>query len=67
MVWECAFTGKLGLTSEQNTFLHLNEDILPTQTIPNEWTPDMVMEDFEKDGFLQMMDDLNTAMHLVSV
>ena len=67
MVWECAFTGKLGLTSEQNTFLHLNEDVLPTQTIPNEWTPDMVMEDFEKDGFLQMMDDLNTAMHLVSV
>ena len=54
------------MTSEQNTFLHLNENILPTQAIPTEWTPDTVMEDFEKDGFLQMMDDLNKAMQLVS-
>lgn len=65
-MWECAFTSKLSLTSEQNTFLPLNENILPTQAIPAEWTPDTVMEDFEKDGFLQMMDDLNTAMQLVS-
>ena len=67
MAWECAFTGNLSLTAEQNTFLHLYEDILPTKAIPHEWTPDMIMEDFEKDGFLQMMDDLNTAMQLVTV
>ena len=67
VVWECAFTSKLELTSEQNTYLHLKKEVLPQEDVPKEWTPDMIIDDFEKDGFLQMMDVLNTAMQLVSV
>ena len=31
------------------------------------WTPEKILEEFEKDGFLQMMDQLNKAMEFVPV
>ena len=34
---------------------------------PHSWSPDSVMEDFEKDGFLKMLDELNQTLGLVSL
>lgn len=35
-------------------------------TSTQSWLPDTIMKDFEKDGFLKMIDELNQTVELMS-
>ena len=63
--WEVAVGCQLGLTPEESLILLMEPDKIPTDLLKAaegiRWTPDMIMKDFEKDDFLQMMYNLNKA------
>lgn len=52
---------ELGLTPEQSLILPMEPDKIPPQLLSklpemaSNWTPDIIMKDFEGDDFLRMM------------
>ena len=63
--WEVAFGHSIGWTPQQSLCLLLEPNKIPSNIrtlTPHEWTPETVMADFVKYGFLEMMDDINRSM-----
>jgi negative regulator of genetic competence, sporulation and motility len=46
-------------------FVNPHADLTPKDS--EQWTPKKIVEEFERNGFLQMMDELNKAMEFVPV
>ena len=48
----------------------MGQDAIPPQVYPvvgdRQWSPERVMRDFEKDGFMKMMEDINEIMDIPS-
>ena len=63
--WEVAFGHAIGWSPQQSLRLLLEPNKIPSSIgalTPQEWNPETVMADFVKDGFLEMMDDINKSM-----
>ena len=65
--WEVDFGRQLGLSPEQSLSLLMDPSKIPTEVMtstPQQWNPDSIMADFERDNFLQMMDNINQRMEI---
>ena len=52
-------------THSTDDFVNPHADLTPKDS--EQWTPKKIVEEFEKNDFLQIMDGLNKAMELVPV
>ena len=59
------------MSPEQSLSLLLDPTKIPSDVLssaPRQWTPDSVMDEFQADEFLQIMDDINKSIdHEVTV
>lgn len=66
--WVASFGHELGLTPAESLGLLMNPENIPPEmfasicSAPGEWSPSVVMDNFIKNGFIQMMDDINKIM-----
>ena len=63
--WEVDFGRRFGMTPEQSLSLLVDPAKIPSNVLtspPRQWTPESIMADFQSDGFLQMMDDINKSI-----
>ena len=66
LIWQlhCSLWEDLDAHSTDD-FVNPHADLTPKDL--EHWTPKKIVEEFEKNGFLQMMDELNKAMEFVPV
>ena len=61
-----AFGHQIGLSPEESLVLFTEGDSVPPElrfdTDYREWTPEGVVEEFSKDGFMKMMENINEIM-----
>jgi hypothetical protein len=65
LLWEVGFGNQLGLSPEQSLALLIEPNKIPLsvkEQYPEKWSPEWIMENFEKDCFLKMMEDINQIM-----
>ena len=59
------FGHQFGNTPQQSLSLLMEPDKIPPEILtstPSQWNPDSVMEEFVRDGFLQMLDNINRKL-----
>ena len=65
--WEVDFGRNFDLNPEESLSLLIDPTKIPHEvktSRPRRWNPDSIMADFEGDGFLQMMDDINRSIEV---
>ena len=64
--WEVAFGHQIGLKPEESLVLFIGQESIPPELYSvidqGEWTPESVVEEFKKDGFMNMMEDINKIL-----
>ena len=62
--WEVDFSRQFNLNPEESLSLLIDPTKIPPEVKtapPRQWNPESIMTDFERDEFLQMMDDVNKS------
>ena len=65
--WEVDFGRQLGKSPQQSLSLLMDPTKIPTDVVTSaarQWNPDSIMADFERDNFLEMMDNINQSMEV---
>ena len=64
--WEVSFGHQIGLTPKESLVRFTRPEAIPQDVLSSidseQWTPEGVLGDFEKDSFMKMLEDINEIM-----